>query len=207
MNRSDAEFIQYRCPVGAGPSSNTCPRCESALAERTSVRLINKCRSSFVRTLAGTRGFVKLGHPVPDSNLSSELKSGSPETTSTYMPASWLSQYSLRNGGSVPSCCVTLYCSGVSRSLSSVSFGFVYVDIQRRKRQHVRLSTSAAMVDYKSNRTKQASRVPPGVLATMADPLKGGDAKLWRLRRSCGRYASPAAERIARLRECQCSSA
>jgi hypothetical protein len=102
---------------------------------------------------------------------------------------------------------VTLYCNGVSRVFSSASSGFVYVDITTRKRHTVRLSTSAAMVDCKSNRTKQASRVPPGVLATMADPLKGGDAKLWRLRRSCGRYASPAAERIARLRECQCSSA
>src|SRR5580704_14522924 len=114
MNRSDAEFIQYRRPVGCGPSSNTWPRCELALAERTSVRAINKCLSSFVSTFAGTSGFVKLGQPVPESNLSSELNRGSPETTSTYMPASWLFQYSLRNGGSVPSCWVTLYCNGES---------------------------------------------------------------------------------------------
>ena len=32
---------------------------------------------------AGSSGLVKLGQPVPESNLSSELKSGSPETTST----------------------------------------------------------------------------------------------------------------------------
>ena len=32
--------------------------------------------------------------------------------TSTYSPAWWLSQYSLRNGASVPSCWVTWYCCG-----------------------------------------------------------------------------------------------
>jgi len=31
----------------------------------------------------GSSGFVKLGHPVPDSNLSVELNSGSPVTMST----------------------------------------------------------------------------------------------------------------------------
>ena len=34
-------------------------------------------------TVGYTGGRVKLGHPVPDSNLSSELNSGSPDTTST----------------------------------------------------------------------------------------------------------------------------
>lgn len=37
---SAAEFMQYRSPVGAGPSSNTCPRCASHLAQRTSARTI-----------------------------------------------------------------------------------------------------------------------------------------------------------------------
>ena len=44
---------------------------------------MNSERSVFVFTFAGSSGFVKLGHPVPESNLSRELKSGSPETTST----------------------------------------------------------------------------------------------------------------------------
>jgi hypothetical protein len=35
-----AEFMQYRSPVGAGPSSNTCPKCASHRAQRTSVRTI-----------------------------------------------------------------------------------------------------------------------------------------------------------------------
>ena len=38
FNSSDAEFMQYRKPVGAGPSSNTCPRCASQRAQRASVR-------------------------------------------------------------------------------------------------------------------------------------------------------------------------
>ena len=37
----------------------------------------------FSTMLPGSRGRVKLGHPVPESYLSSELKSGSPETMST----------------------------------------------------------------------------------------------------------------------------
>src|SRR5215207_5072073 len=39
------------------------------------------------------------------------------------MPASWLSQYSLRNAGSVPSCWVTLYWIGESFFCSSESLG------------------------------------------------------------------------------------
>ena len=34
-------------------------------------------------TLAGSIGLVKLGQPQPDSNLSAEANSGSPETMST----------------------------------------------------------------------------------------------------------------------------
>ena len=34
-------------------------------------------------TFAFSSGLVKLGQPVPESNLSSEENSGSPETTST----------------------------------------------------------------------------------------------------------------------------
>ena len=44
---------------------------------------MNRLRSSFSTTLSGSSGLVKLGQPVPESYLSSELKSGSPETTST----------------------------------------------------------------------------------------------------------------------------
>jgi hypothetical protein len=76
-----------------------------------------------------------------------------------------------------------LYCNGVSVSFSAASLGLVNV-IRARKRRKVRLSTSGAVIFCKRTGTTQVSRVPPGVLATMADPLKSGDAKLWRLRRS-----------------------
>jgi hypothetical protein len=51
--------------------------------ERTSVRGISSERSSRVVTFSGSSGRVKLGHPVRESYLSSELNNGSPETTST----------------------------------------------------------------------------------------------------------------------------
>ncbi len=38
------------------------------------------------------------------------------------MPCSWLSQYWLRNAGSVAASWVTLYCSGVSFETASVVF-------------------------------------------------------------------------------------
>ena len=44
---------------------------------------MNRLRSVFSFTFGASSGRVKLGHPVPESNLSNELKSGSPETTST----------------------------------------------------------------------------------------------------------------------------
>ena len=75
--------MQKRLPVGGGPSSKTWPRWDSASEERTSVRGRIALQSVRSYTAPGSSGFVKLGQPVPDSNLSSELNSGSPETTST----------------------------------------------------------------------------------------------------------------------------
>jgi hypothetical protein len=70
--------------VGSGPSSNTWPRWESACFDLTSVRSAKKSwRSVRVSMLSGSSGRVKLGHPVPESYLSSELNNGSPDTTST----------------------------------------------------------------------------------------------------------------------------
>ena len=83
MNLIDAEFIQYLNLEGSGPSSKTCPKCESPYLLRTSILLIPYELSSFLTMYFGSIGFVKLGHPVPDSNLSVELNKGSPETIST----------------------------------------------------------------------------------------------------------------------------
>ena len=51
--------------------------------ERISVRSTLSMRSVTVRTFSDASGRVKLGQPVPDSNLSVLLNNGSPETTST----------------------------------------------------------------------------------------------------------------------------
>src|SRR5205085_5719806 len=66
---------------------------------------------------------VKLGHPVPESNLSFDVNSGWPVVMSTYRPRAWLSQYRLWNGTSVSARWVTLYCSGLSSLRSSASLG------------------------------------------------------------------------------------
>ncbi|HXQ74564.1 MAG TPA: hypothetical protein VN844_28930 [Pyrinomonadaceae bacterium] len=42
--------------------------------------------STFSTTFSASSGRVKLGHPVPLSNLSKDAKSGSPETMSTFVP-------------------------------------------------------------------------------------------------------------------------
>src|SRR3990172_8893882 len=109
MNLSAAEFMQYLSPVGFGPSLKTCPRWESACLLRTSVLLMNNPLSSLSTILSGSSGFVKLGQPVPESYLSRELKRGSPETMSTYIPSILLSAYSFLNAGSVPFFWVTSY--------------------------------------------------------------------------------------------------
>ena len=49
------------------------------MAQRTSVRLINKDRSEYSATASGSIGAVKLGQPVPESNLVVEAKSGAPQ--------------------------------------------------------------------------------------------------------------------------------
>jgi hypothetical protein len=51
--------------------------------ERTSVRAMPWLVSSNSFPLAGSIGLVKLGQPQPDSYLSDEAKSGSPDTMST----------------------------------------------------------------------------------------------------------------------------
>ena len=86
--------MQYRSRVGSGPSSNTCPKCEPQFAHSTSVRRMNRLRSSLFPTLPSWAGAQKLGQPVPESNLVFEAKSSRPQTTHTYTPGSWLSQYS-----------------------------------------------------------------------------------------------------------------
>ena len=51
--------MQYRRPVGAGPSSKTWPRWESASRERTSVRRMKSTRSVLVVMFSGSSGLVR----------------------------------------------------------------------------------------------------------------------------------------------------
>src|ERR1700733_1390279 len=73
--RSDAEFMQYRRPVGLGPSSNTWPRCASHSVHATAVLAMPRLMSLELLTFSGAIGCQKLGQPVPESNFVSELNS------------------------------------------------------------------------------------------------------------------------------------
>ena len=70
MKRSEAEFMQYRRPVGFGPSSKTWPRWAPSTVQWTSSRTMSKLVSRVTSTKPGSIGLVKLGQPVPLSNLS-----------------------------------------------------------------------------------------------------------------------------------------
>ena len=65
-------FMQYRSPVGCGPSLNTWPRWLPHRLHRTSVRVMSSRLVSGRSSTALSRVFQKLGHPVPLSNLVSE---------------------------------------------------------------------------------------------------------------------------------------
>src|SRR5688500_3209967 len=82
-------------------------------------------RSTTSFTLLRSTAAQKLGQPVPESNLVSDLNRPSPHTTHWYMPTPLWSQYLPVNGRSVAEHCVTWYCSGVRRALSSASLGVV----------------------------------------------------------------------------------
>ena len=74
-NLNDAEFMQYRSPVGRGPSSNTCPKCASHSLQATAIRVMPMVLSLISRTFSLAIGSQKLGQPVPESNFVAELNS------------------------------------------------------------------------------------------------------------------------------------
>src|SRR5271168_551618 len=65
--------MQYRSPVGGGPSGNTCPRWALHSLHFTSVRSMPSELSPASTTFSLAIGAQKLGHPVPESNLVDEL--------------------------------------------------------------------------------------------------------------------------------------
>ena len=69
MNRSATEFMQYRKPVGLGPSSKTCPRCASHRRHEMASRVIPNVVSVVFTMFKAEIGCQKLGQPVPESNF------------------------------------------------------------------------------------------------------------------------------------------
>src|SRR5437762_1558517 len=83
-------------------------------------------RSVCDSTLPST-GAVKLGQPVPDSNLSSERNSASPHPAQRSVPRSLACAYSPVNARSVPFLRSTWYCSGVSCCRHSASLFSTFI--------------------------------------------------------------------------------
>ena len=115
------ELMQYRWPVGPGPSSKTWPRCPPQLAHSTSVRSMKRLRSRSVATASSSIGAVKLGQPVPESNFVAASNSGAPQPAQRYVPGVFSSAYSPVKGRSVAFSRRTAYCSGVSSARHSAS--------------------------------------------------------------------------------------
>src|SRR5437762_12798872 len=101
--------MQYRIPVGCGPSSKTCPRWASHRLHFTSVRRMPWLVSVSASTASSLAGAQKLGHPEPAWNLVSERKRGWPQQTHLYVPGVSVSSYSPVKGASVPFGLVTSY--------------------------------------------------------------------------------------------------
>src|SRR5438445_7848550 len=72
-------------------------------------------------TARAAAGWVKLGQPVPLSNLSSARNNSVPQPAHEYRPGSWSSHNAPVNGRSVPRWRSTRYCSGVSSRRHSSS--------------------------------------------------------------------------------------
>ena len=113
--------MQYRSPLGPGPSGNTWPRWPPQRLQRTSTRSMPWPRSSTSSTASVTIGSEKLGQPVPDSNLVDASNSGVPQPAQWYVPSSWQSQYFPVKARSVPAWRSTWNCSGESSSRHSES--------------------------------------------------------------------------------------
>ena len=78
---SAAEFMQYRRPVGLGPSSKTWPKWASQRLQVTSTRIPIRPRSPKREIASSSAGCQKLGQPVPESNLVLESNSSCPQQT------------------------------------------------------------------------------------------------------------------------------
>ena len=76
-------LMQYRRPVGAGPSSNTWPKWPSHAAQTTSMRRMPWLRSMRASTAVSPAGWKKLGQPLLLLNLVPESNSRAPQLMQT----------------------------------------------------------------------------------------------------------------------------
>jgi len=113
--------MQYLFPVGFGPSSNTCPRWLPQFLHSTSVRFIPPLLSSF-NSMFSFIASEKLGHPVPESNFASDVKSLAPHTLQLKLPSLSVLRCLPLPLGSVPFSLSILYSCSESFSFSFSSF-------------------------------------------------------------------------------------
>src|ERR1700748_1579310 len=78
-NASEHELMQYRLPVGLGPSLKTWPRWPPQRRHTTSVRRMSRPLSGRNSTASATSGWSELGQAVPELNLASELNNLAPQ--------------------------------------------------------------------------------------------------------------------------------
>ena len=90
-------FMQYRSPVGRGPSLNTWPRWPPQRWQCTAVRVMPKDLSSVVPT-AFSIGAQKLGQPVRLSYLVSEENRSSAQPAQANVPFRFSCNNGLVNG-------------------------------------------------------------------------------------------------------------
>src|ERR1035437_3100841 len=166
--------MQYRRPVGFGPSLKTWPTWESQRRHITSVRTEKKLRSSSVFTAFGAIGCQKLGQPGPESNFVSELKSGRSQHTPVEVPLAWLSQFGPWKARSVPFFRVTRYCAGVRSFFHSASVLTTRSPAPaRRGRVRARKSRRLMEVMYTLGNAFRGRIIPSGLPGSLPEVLEG----------------------------------
>ena len=103
--------MQYRNPVGWGPSVKTCPRCPSHNRQLTAVRTTIRLPSGDSTTFSAAIGSQKLGQPVPESNFAADEKRGKSHPAQVKIPRRCSSSNAPVNGRSVSACRITQYAS------------------------------------------------------------------------------------------------
>src|SRR5262245_21148535 len=84
-------------------------------------------RSTSASTASVAVGAVKLGQPVPESNLASDENSSAPQPAQVYMASACASQNAPVKARSVPWRRSTSYCSGVSDARHSASVLSIFI--------------------------------------------------------------------------------